>query len=342
MNLLIRADASIAMGTGHVMRCLALAQAWRETGGDAVFAIAQATASLQSRLVEESMAVSRVSAAKPGSDEDTRATIELARDRQAEWIVVDGYQFGSEYQSSLKAAGFKVLFIDDYGHAAHYAADLVLNQNSYAQECAYESREKYTRLLLGTQYCLLRREFAPWRDWRREISPVGRNILVTMGGSDADNVTGAVIDALAGLDDIEVTVVVGGSNPHLDGLRKAVARYAGTFNLQQDVRDVPELMAWGDVALASAGSTCWEMCLLKLPMVLVDLAENQKPIANSLESIGAAIHIGSAQSLVAREIGERLRFLLSSQAQRAALSSTCGALVDGLGASRVVSELRHN
>jgi UDP-2,4-diacetamido-2,4,6-trideoxy-beta-L-altropyranose hydrolase len=342
MNLLIRADASIVMGTGHVMRCLALAQAWREAGGNAVFAMAQNTPAIEALLTAESCRVNRIPEAEPGTLEDSQAAIALARQLRVEWIVVDGYQFGSEYLGSLKAAGFKILIVDDYGHATHYAADLVLNQNSYAREILYCSREPYTRLLLGTEYCLLRSEFARWRDWQREIVPVGRKILATMGGSDAENVTRMVVRALANISDIEVIVVVGGSNPHLDLLRTALSRAGRHFDLRQDVRDMPELMAWADLAVAGAGSTCWEMCLLKLPMVLIDLAENQKPIARSLESLGAGVHLGSAKSVAAGEIGDRVRAVLLSQRDRAALSLSCGALVDGLGASRVVSKLRQN
>ncbi|HTS35715.1 MAG TPA: UDP-2,4-diacetamido-2,4,6-trideoxy-beta-L-altropyranose hydrolase [Candidatus Solibacter sp.] len=342
MNLLVRADASIAMGTGHVMRCLALAQAWREAGGDAAFVMAQSTPAIEALLTAESYPVNRLAHTAPGTIEGSQSTIELARDLRAKWIIVDGYQFGSEYLGALKAAGFKVLFIDDYGHAGHYAADLVLNQNSYAQESLYESREPYTRLLLGTKYCLLRREFAQWRDWRREIPAVGRKILLTMGGSDPKNVTGLVINALAKLRGIEVIVVVGGSNPHFDPLRTAASRAESNVDVRKDVRNMPELMAWADVAVAGAGSTCWEMCLLKLPMVLIDLADNQKPIARSLELTGAGIYVGSAQSVEAEEIARRVEILLSSQKERECLSAACGKLVDGLGARRVVSELKQH
>ena len=113
--------------------------------------------------------------------------------------MVDGYQFNADYQRALKAAGFRVLFLDDYGHATHYSADLVLNQNAYANEKMYAARESYTRLLLGTDYCLLRREFSSWRGWKREIAPIGTKILVTMGGSDPENFTTDVVEALCHL-----------------------------------------------------------------------------------------------------------------------------------------------
>src|SRR5271168_4272426 len=131
MNLLFRTDASLTMGTGHVMRCIALAQALQDAGGGAMFALAQSTAGIDARLALESCEVFAV-AGVPGSEDDAAQTIALAREKQADWIVVDGCQFGEDYQRALKRAGFKALFLDDYGHAHHYWAEVVLNQNAQA------------------------------------------------------------------------------------------------------------------------------------------------------------------------------------------------------------------
>ena len=192
MNLLFRTDASVQIGTGHVMRRLALAQAWQDAGGRAMFAMAETTPAVWARLEAESCDVLSVSC-DAGTAEDSLKTIALAREKSADWIVVDGYQFRADYQRALKAAGCKILFVDDYGHAAHYSADLVLNQNAGAEAQLYVHRESHTRLLLGPRYCLLRREFSSWRNWKREIPQACRQLLVMMGGSDADNLTARVI-----------------------------------------------------------------------------------------------------------------------------------------------------
>jgi UDP-2,4-diacetamido-2,4,6-trideoxy-beta-L-altropyranose hydrolase len=342
MNLLLRADASIAIGTGHVMRCLALAQAWQDAGGRVVFAMAEATPAIQTRLVAESCEVVTVSH-PAGTAGDAGQTIALAAEQKSDWIVVDGYQFGADYQLALKSAGFKILFLDDYGHAQHYSADLVLNQNVHANEQMYGTRESYTRLLLGTRYCLLRREFTSWRGWKREIAPIGRKILVTMGGSDPGNVTATVIGALHQLSDVmsntEVTVVVGGSNPHFESLQRSASLGGGRFRLLKSVANMPELMAQADVAVAGAGTTCWEMCLLQLPLVLIDLADNQRAIARGLDALGAAVHLGTAGTVTEQQIAKRVTSLLASEAERAALSQRCGKLVDGRGSERVFGEL---
>jgi len=349
MNLLFRTDASVAMGTGHVMRCLALAQGWQDAGGRSVFALAEATAGIRARLAAESCGVLSVSGAI-GTEEDSFQTIALAREHGADWIVVDGYRFSADYQRALKAGGFRILFLDDYGHAAHYSADLVLNQNANANEKMYAARKSYTGLLLGPAYCLLRREFDSWHDWRREIAPVGKKVLVTMGGSDPENVTAIVIDALrevasaeASIESkLEMTVVVGGSNPHFDSLQRLTSQWGGRFRLLNSVANMPELMASADLAVSGAGSTCWEMCLLQLPMALIELADNQKPIAQSLEALGAAVHLGSAKSASGKGIGARIASLLVSEAERKALSERCGKLVDGRGVSRVLGELKRS
>src|SRR5579864_7920496 len=119
--LLIRADASVAMGTGHVMRCLALAQAWQDSGGRAVFAIADATPSVRQRLQNEGVEVENITA-EAGTPLDATETSDLARRHGSFWVVADGYQFDAEYQSTVKATGLRLLFVDDDGRAKRYSA----------------------------------------------------------------------------------------------------------------------------------------------------------------------------------------------------------------------------
>jgi UDP-2,4-diacetamido-2,4,6-trideoxy-beta-L-altropyranose hydrolase len=342
MNLFFRADASIALGTGHVMRCLALAQAWQDAGGRAVFAMAETTPAIQARLVAESCEVVSVSHAA-GTADDASQTIALAGERKSDWIVVDGYQFTADYQRALKAAGFKVLFLDDYGHAQHYFADFVLNQNACASADSYLYKEPQTRLLLGPKYCLLRREFAGWRRWEREISAVCHHLLVMMGGSDGENLTARVIEALAlaRLDGVETTVVIGGSNPHFTMLQEFAARSGQKITVRRDILNMAEPMAEADVAISAAGSTCWELCLLGLPALLVAVADNQADLARELDRRGCAIRVGD-RTVSAEKIADELKLLVQSHKLRQSLAQHSRELVDGSGAMRVVSALRGN
>jgi UDP-2,4-diacetamido-2,4,6-trideoxy-beta-L-altropyranose hydrolase len=339
-TLLIRADANLAMGTGHLMRCLALAQAWQDAGGSAVFVIADPCIWGRERLSKESVATIRMSA-RPGSEEDALETSGFARQHAAAWVVVDGYQFGADYQRTVKSAGCRILFLDDFGHAGHYCSDLVLNQNVSVDERVYEHREPYTRLLLGPRYCLLRREFNAWREWRREIARIGHRVLVTMGGSDPENVTERAIAALNSTGDnlLEATVVVGGTNAKSELLQRAAAGRGKNIVLRRDISNMAELMAWADVAVSGAGTTCWEMCRLGLPALLIDLAENQTPLARELDRRGCAIHLGSPRDVSSEMVAKRLERLLGSSEVRQTMSSRCRGLVDGVGAQRVVAAL---
>lgn len=343
--LLIRADASATMGTGHAMRCLALAEAWQDSGGDVVFAMAESGEAVRERLLAESCEVRAVSG-RAGSEDDSRQLTALAVERQAEWVVVDGYQFGAEYQDALKMAGVRVLLLDDYGHAAHYSADLILNQNVCASAEMYADREPRTRLLLGPRYCLLRREFIRRRGWERKISHTARRVLVTMGGSDPENLTQRAISALdlVSQGDVEAIVVTGGSNPRRESLRQLGARCnrpGPKVSVQAGVSDMAELMAWADVAIAAAGSTCWELCFMGLPSLLIDAAENQKGLAQELHRLGCAIHLGGARDVLPAKIAEQLGILLDGEELRRSLSQRCRQLVDGEGAARVAAILSH-
>jgi UDP-2,4-diacetamido-2,4,6-trideoxy-beta-L-altropyranose hydrolase len=339
-SLVVRADASAQIGWGHVMRCLALAQVWQDRGGDCIFAMAEPVEGLKARLIAENIHVAALSAA-PGSTSDAHQVSEIARQNKARWIVVDGYNFGEEYQRNLKESGHKLLAIDDYGRSGTCVADLILDQNAGTDESFYATHTAGSKLLLGTRYAMLRREFKQWRNWKREIPPIGRKILVTMGGSDPENLTEHVLAALdlIAVENFELAVIVGAANPRISRLQAVASNSKRTIRVENDPRNIPELMAWADVAVSAAGSTCWEMCMLGLPAVITDVAENQLPIARELSTRGMTVHV--PHSIATPEnIAEALTQLLRDLAARTRMSTTGNKLVDGRGADRVVAALR--
>jgi UDP-2,4-diacetamido-2,4,6-trideoxy-beta-L-altropyranose hydrolase len=340
MMMLVRADAGPQIGIGHVMRCLALAQAWLRMGGKATFIFASDNPALEARLIEEGMDVAHI-AAQPGSDEDMQQTVGLARQKGAAWVVVDGYHFPAAYQHALKANALRVFWIDDYGHAEYYAADWVLNQNIYAGESLYRHRESYTRLLLGPRYALLRQEFLNWRSWRRSIPEVARKVLVTMGGGDPANTTLRVICALdkVAVEGMEIIVVVGSTNPHVEMLKATVHESTLVIRVKQTISEMPELMAWADLAVSGAGSTCWELAFMGVPSLLLVLAENPRAIAEGLEQAGVAINLGWSHQVSNSEVAKTLQGLCQAGEQRSHMSWLGRQLVDGIGTSRVIQSL---
>lgn len=338
MNLLLRADGSIAMGTGHIMRCIALAQAWQDRGGSVSIGIASSTPALEAWLREAAIQVYHL-AAEPGGLDDAQITATLAHQLDSPWVVVDGYQFDAAYQRSLKAAGLKLLFLDDYGHADHYAADWILNQNISASASLYLHREPYTQLLLGNQYALLRREFCQWIGWQRPIPPTAHRVLVTLGGADPDNVTLKVIRALQPMGmELEALVVVGGSNPHLETIQTAIAT-SPSIQLVQNVTNMPERMAWADLAVAAGGSTSWELALMGLPTLVIVVAENQRLIAETLDIKGVGRNLGWHEEVKPATIAASLTELSANPVLRHQLSQQGQMLIDGKGAERIIDLL---
>jgi UDP-2,4-diacetamido-2,4,6-trideoxy-beta-L-altropyranose hydrolase len=340
-SLTIRADANSQIGTGHVMRCLALAEAWQNAGGRVAFLMAASTSSsLERRLVSEGMEVVRI-ASRAGSSDDASQTASFAEKLGAFWIVVDGYHFGAAYQRIIKASGQHLLAIDDYGHADHHYADFVLNQNLDAHERFYASRESYTQLLLGTRYSLLRREFFNWRGWKREIPRVGLKILVTLGGSDPDNVSLKVLQALqhVRMNDLEAVIVLGASNPHYPQLQAAVQESRISISLQSNVTRMPELMAWADVAISAAGITAWELTFMGVPSLFLIQADNQRGTAESLDALGVARNLGRPADLSCNKIASEILNLLVAAEKRTEMARCGRELVDANGATRVLMHL---
>lgn len=337
--LLIRADASAEIGAGHVMRCLALAQAWQDAGGSVTFVQHNCPDGLVARLHDEGAAVEHVTA-EPGSAADAAETAALAGRLGADWVVVDGYVFDAEYQEALREADLRVLFVDDYGHAGHYTADLILNQNAYADHSLYLERAPHTRLLLGLDYLLLRREFWPWRGSQRAVPAQARRVLVTLGGADLQNITGLIIEALGRIEDshLEAVVIVGAGSPHAATVR-GQAGNDSRITVRQNVTDMPALLAWADVGITAGGSTCYEAALLGLPSLITVLAENQRPVARTLADAGVVEVLGDYNALAAESVADAMRVLLADAGRRAAMAEAGQRLVPGGGAQRAVQAM---
>jgi UDP-2,4-diacetamido-2,4,6-trideoxy-beta-L-altropyranose hydrolase len=340
MNLVIRADADASIGTGHVMRCLALAQACQAQGGETVFVTSCKSAGLRKRLSGEGFQTILLRWPYPDPGDWVLSSKVLAA-HPGSWVVLDGYHFAPSYQFRFKELGHPLLVIDDMANFNHYYADVLLNQNIHADQLVY-SCEPYTRLLLGTRFALMRREFWRWRGWEREIPEVARKVLITLGGGDRDNVTLKVINALQRIevDGLEAVVLVGSANPHLRKLVSASHSSESVVRIVRNASNMPELMAWADVSVSAGGITSCEMAFMELPSLVVALADNQRQVVESLEAEGAARSLGWHEDFGTDEASEVLSGLLRDPKRRKDMARMGRKLVDGRGVDRVVRSLR--
>ncbi len=347
-RLIIRADASAAAGTGHVMRMLALAQAARRASGrPAVFLCAELPPALRARLRAEGCEVRMLSPASTPED-DTRATLaELealgGRGEGEAVLVADGYRFSPGFQAAIRSGGARLMMVDDNGENGAYECDWILNQNIHATEDFYRHRPSGARVLLGPRFALVREEFLRASHASREIPAKARRVLVTMGGADPGNMTGAILESLAKLGRIDgdVCVVLGGGNPRGDDIERAARALPwASVRVARNVADMAPLIAQADLAVTAGGSTCWEMCLLGLPMLVISIAENQRVLAQGLGAVGAACVAGHAGEFEPGHLADRITALMADGARRRSLSSAARRLVDGRGCERVLAALR--
>lgn len=333
--LLFRADADEKIGTGHVMRLLALAQAWKAKGNKSIFLMASSQPGIEERIQREGMEVMILNK-KAGSAEDAAITSKTVKSQNASWLVLDGYHFDQTYQKKIQAEGIKILYLDDEANHSPYVAELILNQNLHARSELYGIASD--RLLLGNRYTLLRHEFL--KEKGRVRSGKIQNFLITLGGSDPQNVTLKCLHALEIIKpQCKVTVVLGACNPHKEEIVKSISHTVLNIEIVEAVENMPSLMAKSDAAFAAAGSTSWELCFMGVPSLYVAVAENQIPLAESLQAHGAGLNLGWHADLTVFGLAASLRAFLEDDSQRKNISKKAIALFDGKGAERVLSAI---
>ena len=338
-NLCIRADADRNMGIGHVMRCLALAQAWQDDGGEVTLITTTREESLLARLKAEHVRVVHLECVAAGK-EDAALCARAARELGGGWLVLDGYHFDRDFHAAVKAGGARLLMLDDTAEADLSEANAILNQNAYATTEMYAQAGGRAALLLGVEYTMLRREFRHGRHTRTDTPVQATKVLVTLGGSDPSNETLRILRALAPFEEwrLEIRLVVGPANPHVALLCEELAALRGRHEVEILVSppSMPELMNWADLAISASGSSCWELCCMGVPMLLAVTAANQTGVIAHLCDLGIAERLGDDSSAWLA----RFTALAADGEKRSCMSRKAQLLTDGQGACRVARFLR--
>lgn len=276
MRLLVRADSSPRIGSGHVMRTLALAQAAKDAGHEVVYAAAEMLDGPAARLREERMPLHAISA-PAGSASDLAATLHLARSHRADRVIADGYAFDCLWDDAFAEAGLPLLRVDDIADQTAYRPCWLLNQNPYAAREDYPA-DSTSRFLLGADYLMLRREYRRAERPLRDAAGRPRRILVTFGGADPGNHSLPVVTALRPLlgSGGEISVLLG------SGYRGPSIPDGDGVTVLRDLVDMPGLLATVDAAVAAAGSTIYELAWMGVPALLVQTAPNQARICDYL------------------------------------------------------------
>ncbi len=369
LRILFRADASLQIGTGHVMRCLTLADALRTQGAECRFICRAHPGNLIQHIEDKGFAVHPLPIAHQGLAPDEGRVPALCRDDDLahahwlgatqeadaldcvrvlqnwlpDWLVVDHYALDARWERLQRPHCDRLMVIDDLADRAH-DCDLLLDQNLGRQPQDYAERvPSGCQILVGPKYALLRPEFAALRDdsLSRRAEPQLQQLLISMGGVDNDNATGRILDALKDCPlptDCRIQVVMGGTAPWLDEVRRIAKQMPWETDVLVNVRNMAELMANSDLAIGAAGATSWERCCLGLPALMVVLAENQRPIADALDQAGAAklFQVAESKNMLPQIIAS----LIAGTSKLRSMTSSGISTTDGRGTARFVDLLR--
>jgi UDP-2,4-diacetamido-2,4,6-trideoxy-beta-L-altropyranose hydrolase len=360
-RIVFRTDASLEIGTGHVMRCLTLAETLRARGAACAFVCRE----LPGHRIDEvrrrgfdTRVLAPDEPDAPGANAesagygrwlgvapqvDAAATLQVLREGSVDWLVVDHYALDHEWEHALRPAADRVLVIDDLADRRH-DCDLLLDQNLGSTSGDYRGLvPDGCALLCGPEFALLRPEFAQLRarSLADRASRTLARILVSMGGVDQANATGQVLDALAAGNlppGTEVTIIMGSAAPWLGQVRAQAEQLRSARDLEVeiavDVADMAARMAASDFAIGAAGSTSWERCCMGLPAALVVLADNQARLCRELAAAGAAFELGTPGD-IARTLPPVLDTIAQEPGRLADMSVAAAAICDGHGAEKV-------
>ncbi len=339
MKVAIRADASIELGSGHVMRCLTLADALRKRGAVVHFICRNMPGHLGDLILNKGYELAWLPQHATTAEDargSRRSLLDLA---PWDWLVVDHYALDAAWERELRDLTGKLMVIDDLANRPH-DCDLLLDQN-LQQPGRYAGWVPETcRTLIGPKYALLRPEFATTRrNLLRRTGKVSR-LLLFFGGSDA---SGETLKALAAIGllahaELAVDIVLGSTNPHMEAI-ETMCRGMSRVAVHVQVEDMATRMAEADLFVGAGGTSSWERCCLGLPAVVMATAENQALQCEALARIGAQLYLGLARSVSIERLASVIRETLNLPELLSHMTDQGQDRVDGRGIKRVVADM---
>ena len=272
----LRADASSSIGVGHVMRSLSLGEALLDEGFGVELVSFELAPSLQSLATSCGVEVVELTCA-PRSSEDAQFVLQ----RNANIVVVDGYEFSREFFAVLEASSTPFAVVDDNAETNAQSPRAVINQNPHATASMYAHLQGNPKLLLGLQYAMVRKEV-------REVAAMNLSsregeVFVAMGGADFLGLTAPIVEALAETG-LQIRVAVGHANTQRAHIQKLADQFGHVTLIEQ--QDYVSSLASAHVAILAAGSSLWEACAVGTPSIGLVVADNQFASANAAKKLG--------------------------------------------------------
>lgn len=325
-KIAIRVDASEQIGSGHLMRCLTLADSIKDRA-EIHFITRKLKGALPELIAEKGYAIHELQSEAPEEalqgyekwltvkrSTDAKQSRAVLRElKTVEWLIVDHYALDESWEKDMRPYASKIFVIDDLANRRH-DCDILLDQNYYK-----DRNERYKGLVpkqcqlwLGPAHAILRPEFYEERKRLRQRDGTIRRILIFFGGSDASNETSKAMRAveMLGRSDLQVDVVVGKSNPHRMKIEEDCKKHANwQYHCQIDY--MARLMNKADLAIGAGGTTTWERCCMGLPAIVVSVAENQEQIAKDSAEYGCIVYLGKSEFVTIKNIEIQLNICLN-------------------------------
>ena len=337
--LVIRADATATVGGGHVMRCLAVADQWinQHSNAQVVFLCAEISQKLTSRLQAHGHAVKSIDVER-GSSQDALATSSFAIQNRADAIIFDGYCFNHEYQHQVYDKSYLSVVYDDEAIRNKFWCDVIVNQNISANPEYYRKIAPKSNLLMGTDYAALRPEFRKLHQQARSYSG-NTDILISLGLSDTREILKSILSGLSmfTLNTLNIEILTG--KQYLAELESFGVDIHHNVQCNNVVTDFAQKLYDTDMAILASGGTANEAACLGTPMLLVCIADNQRPAYEEYVVRGIALGGGLAGNIYPDTIVHQTSRLLGESVTREQCGTMAHQAVDGHGAMRVVKEI---
>ncbi|MBQ7955119.1 MAG: UDP-2,4-diacetamido-2,4,6-trideoxy-beta-L-altropyranose hydrolase [Lachnospiraceae bacterium] len=338
----VRADGNAAIGAGHLMRCLTVAEEIKKKQDVCVLCGDEASAALAESYGYETKVLGEL----PFSVREAEKICGLLQGDKQDKLLVDSYLISKEYVSCLTQKAFVICF-DDMADKI-LPADMVVNYNVFATKkryhLLYEGVEKKPEFLLGASYIPLREQF---RGAKENVRWQFTDVLITTGGGDEKNHAGTILESLLKrkeLENVTFHVVCGAFSPNYEKLTE-VSENNGRVVLHKNVKDMAGLMQKCDGAVTAGGTTVYELCALGVPMVAFSYAENQKQLVSYLAKLDRGLGAGYLPDEpweVIENIVCAVAEMATSASRRTELIKTEKSLVDGMGAVRLAGKFMEN